>query len=46
MISITEIKFCILTRNNRLNIVKSALQKRKEYEVTKRTIKEADNTVQ
>ena len=31
-----------LTRNHRLNIVKSALQKRKEYEVTKRTIKESD----
>ena len=32
-----------LTRNHRLNIVKSALQKRKEYEATKRTIKESDN---
>ena len=32
-----------LTRNHRLNIVKSALQKRKEYKTTKRTIKEADS---
>ena len=32
-----------LTRNHRLNIVKAALQKRKEYEVTKRTIKESDS---
>ena len=32
-----------LTRNHRLNIVKTALQKRKEYKVTKRTIKESDN---
>ena len=32
-----------LTRNHRLNIVKSALQKRKEYKAIKKTIKESDN---
>ena len=32
-----------LTGNHRLNIVKSALQKRKGYKVIKRTIKESDN---